>query len=97
MGWTPLSTTKPGWSVKIRSMQASKFCSIWVGSDISWWKPRVETKESYLVPSIVVESPDHHGFDQTFKSPKMTLKAGLKICTSPQSFLKFDKNHQTES
>ena len=86
VGWTPLLTSKPGWSVKIRSMQDREFCNIWVGSDISWWKPRVETKGSNLVPSIVVESPDHHGFDQTLKSPKMTLKAVWKICTSPKSF-----------
>ena len=62
VGWTPLSTIKLDWSVKIRSMQDSEFCNIWVGSDISWCNPWVETKESNLVPSIVVESPDHHDF-----------------------------------
>ena len=91
VGWTPLSTTKLGWSVKIRSMQDSEFRNIWVGSDISWWNPWVETKESNLVPSIVVESPDHHDFDRALKSPKMTVKDGWKIWTSSKSFSKFDK------
>ena len=51
----------------------------------------IETKESNLVPSIVVESPDHHDFDQALKLPKMTVKAGWKIWTSSKSFSKFDK------
>ena len=72
-------------------MQDSKFHNIWVGSDISWWKPWVETKESNLVPSTAVESPDHHGFDGALKSPKMTVKAGWKSWTSSKSFSKFGK------
>ena len=90
IGWTPLLTIKHGWSVKIRSIQDSKFCNIWAGSDTSWWKPWVETKESNLVPSIVVESPDHHDLEQALKSPRMTVKAGWKIWTSSKSFSKFD-------
>ena len=54
------------------------FNNIWIGSDISWWRPWVETKESNLVPSILVESPDHHDFDRQLKSPEMTVKAGVK-------------------
>ena len=91
VGWTPLSTTKPGWSVKIRSMQDREFHNIWVGSDINWWKPWAKTKESNLVPSIVVESPDHHDFEWALKSTKMTVKTGWKIWTSSKSFSKFDK------
>ena len=34
-GWTPLSTTKLGWSVKMRSMQGNEFGNKWVGSDIN--------------------------------------------------------------
>ena len=41
--------------------------------------------------SIVVDSPDHHDFDQALKSPKMTVKAGWKIWASSKSFAKFDK------
>ena len=91
LGSISLSTTKCGWSVKINSMQDSEFGDIWVGSDISWWKPWVETKESNLVPSIVVESPYHHGFDEALKSPKMTVKAGWKSWKLSKSFSKFDK------
>ena len=77
-------------------MQDSEFHNIWVGSDISWWNPWVETKESNLVPSIVVESPDHHDFDRALKLPKMIVKVGWKIWTSSKGFSKFDKNNQTE-
>ena len=72
-------------------MQDSELCNIWVGSEISWWKPRVETKESNLVPSTVVESPDYNDFDCALKSPKMTVKAGWKMWTSSKSFSKFHK------
>ena len=91
VGWTPLSTTKHGWSVKIKSMLDSEFRNIWVFSDISWWKSWVESKESNLVPSIVFESSDHCDLDRALKSPKMTVKAGWKIWTSSKSFPKFDK------
>ena len=48
-------------------MQDSEFCSKRVGSDISWWNPWVETKESNLVHSIVFESPEHQDFDRALK------------------------------
>ena len=91
VGWIALSTTKLRWSVKIRSMQDSEFRNKWVVSDISWWKPWVEIKESNLVSSVVVESTDHHYFDRTLKLTKMTIKAGWKIWTWSKSFSKFDK------
>ena len=70
---------------------------------VSWFRNQLietmnRTKESNLVPSIVVESAYHDGFDQALKSPKMTVKAGWKIWTSSKSFSKFEKkNEQTES
>ena len=67
-------------------MQDSGFGNIRVGSEISWWKSWIETKESNLVPSIVVESPDNPDFVRALKSPKMSVKAGCKILTSSRSF-----------
>ena len=32
-----------------------------------------------LVPSIVVELPDHHDFDVALKSPKITAKAVTNV------------------
>ena len=74
-------------------MQDSKFYSIWVGSDISRWKPWVEIKISNLVPSIVVESTDLRDFERALKLPKMTVKGGWKIWILLKSFSKFDKKN----
>ena len=59
VGWISLSTSKLGWSTNIRSMESSEFDNIWAGSEISCWKPWIETNESNIIPSIVVESPDN--------------------------------------
>ena len=77
-------------------MQDSEFCNIWVGSDISWWNPWVETKESNLVPPIVVESPDHDDFDRALKSPRMTERLVEGSEDRQRVSQNMIKNHQTE-
>ena len=71
-------------------MQDNEFHNIWVGSNISWWKPWVQTKDFNLVTSIMGESPDHHDFERALKSTKEIVKAGWKIWTLSNNFLKYD-------
>ena len=88
--WIPLSTTKIRLSVKIRSMQDNARQRI--SQYMSWFRYQLmETMSRNLVPSILVESPDHHDFERALKSPKMTIKTGWKTWTSSKSFSKFDK------
>ena len=49
-GWTPLSTTKLGSKVKIRSVQEDEAGNIWVRSDVNWSEPHIEIKELIWVP-----------------------------------------------
>ena len=62
-GWTPLSATKFGWSVKIRSMQDDEFGRRCVGSDINWCNPHDFVSDSSWAPSWDVISSHHHDLD----------------------------------
>ena len=75
--WTPLSITKLGWSIKIKSMQEEDWERICVGSVISWWSPWDEETDSRSISSVVEISPCHWKFDLQLKSPSISLKAGL--------------------
>lgn len=58
-GYTPFSTAKFGWSVKMRSMHDEELGNRWVDSDINWCKPCDTTKESNWIPFTDVISPGH--------------------------------------
>ena len=75
--WTPLSTTKLSWSVKIRSIQEDEAGNIWVGSDINWLKSYIEIKEIILVPSGEMISFGHQSLDLALKSPKIIANDDL--------------------
>ena len=62
-------------------MQDSEFGNIWVGSEISWWKPWIKTKKSNLVLSIVVESPDQHDFGFISIAKTVSKKIAALICS----------------
>ena len=76
-GWTPLSTAKFGWSVKIRSIHDDEWGSKWVGSEISCYKPCIVVRDSICVPSWDVTSSGHHDLDLALKSPSIIVKEGF--------------------
>ena len=91
-GWTPLLTTKFGWSVNIRSMQAEEVRSRWVGWDINWCKPWIVVKEWILEPSYVVISSKHQDLDRPLKSPSITKKDDFNCFTLFSSLSKLVNN-----
>ena len=80
-GWTPLLTTKFGWSVKIRSTQAEEAGSRWVGWDINWCKSWVFNNESILRPSYIALWSTHQDLDHALKSPSITKKDDFNCFT----------------
>ena len=90
-GWTPQTTAKLGWSVKMRSMQDNEFGNRWVGSHISWCSPCI-VNESMSVPSGDVLSSGHHDLDLALKLSNIIVKDGLSPLTKLSRFSNFDKN-----
>ena len=78
----PLSATRSGWSVKIRSIHEDEFGKRWLGCDICWSKPYVEVKNSIWIPSLVVISWVHHVLNFTLKSPNTVKKVDPNCITS---------------
>ena len=91
-GWAPISTTKLGWSVKIRSTQEGEASNIWVESDFNWLKPYIEIKEVIWVPSGEVISSGHQLLDLVLKSPKIIVNDGLSCLIWFISFSRLNRN-----
>ena len=84
----PQSTTKLGWSVKMRSMQDMELGNIWVKPDISCWKPWKLMNAARQVPSMAVLSLTHHEVALESKSPSITVNNGLNL---PNLFKRLSK------
>ena len=76
-GWTPESTTKFGYDVKMRSIQDEEFSKTCVGSFMIWWSPNCEVRNSIFAPSQVVLSLIYQLLDFILKSPSTTVKSEL--------------------
>ena len=72
--WTPLSNTKLGWSMKIKSKQEEDCGRICVESVISWWSPWDEEADSRSIHSFVETLSSHQEFDLQLKSYNISLK-----------------------
>ena len=81
-----LFITRLGWSVKMRSMQDSKFWRMFVGSDINWEKPYSELIDSICVPSLYVMAWTLQLLDLTLKSSSRTVKAASLFLILHKSF-----------
>ena len=58
-------------------MKVEKFGKIWVGSEISCCRPKVDVSESICEPSFDVMSSFHHDLDLALKSTSITTKDDL--------------------
>ena len=72
--WTPPSTIKFGWSVKIRSIQDDEFGRRCVESDINCCNPYGIASDSVWGPLRDVISSHHHDLDLALKSPSIKHK-----------------------
>ena len=68
MGGVPLSTTKFGWFVKIRSIHDEELESVWVCSHINCSRPFVEVTKSICTLLLLDMSYLHQFHDRTLKS-----------------------------
>ena len=66
--WVPLSTTKFGWFVKIKSVNDEELESMWVDSRISCSRPCIEVTEWICTPSLLDISYLQQFDDRTLKS-----------------------------
>ena len=87
----PQSTTKFGWSVKIKSVQDLDWVSRCVGSDTSWWKLCKDVRASKRIPSAVVLSFFHQDDDLALKSPKIIVNKELDGTVLLKSSSKSDR------
>ena len=88
-GWTPLSITKSGWSVKTRPIYSYMR---WtgaesVGSDIKWCNSDDIVSNSIWLPVRDVISTHHHALDLALKSPKSIEKWALLHFRTPPLLL----------
>ena len=87
-GWTPLSITKSGWSVKTRPIYSYMR---WtgaesVGSDIKWCNSDDIVSNSIWLPVWDVISTHHHALDLALKSPKSIEKWALLHFRTPPPY-----------
>ena len=84
--WTPDSTTKFGWVVKIRSIHDEESPMKGVGSLITCCNPNWVVTPSNLEPSYVVISLLHQRLDFALKWPRMRVRKGLFTITESRLY-----------
>ena len=78
-GWVPLSITKFGWFMKIKSIHDEELESMWVGSYINCSRPWIEVTESICTPSLLDMSYLYQFDDRALKSPIIMVSFWLDI------------------
>ena len=88
----PLSRIILGWPVTIRSMhEGFLWGSKFVGSVITWDKPRLVKSSSIITPSGVVSPLGHQNCEYALKSPAKKVAKGFSALMFKYRFSKFDK------